>query len=106
MSPVGRVGVVGVPVTLPAATCNLGSMPESKLESKIHALRTMITWGLAALGLLAALRLFGRRAARAGRRIRESLRPLQPAGCLPSELRPSSRKDGWLHTITSVIMTS
>ena len=34
--------------------------PESKLESKIDALRTMITWGRAALGLLiAALRLFG-----------------------------------------------
>ena len=33
---------------------------ESKLESKIDTLRTMITWGLAALGLLiAALRLFG-----------------------------------------------
>ena len=30
------------------------------LESKIDTLRTMITWGLAALGLLiAALRLFG-----------------------------------------------
>ena len=33
---------------------------ESKLGSKIDTLRTMITWGLAALGLLiAALRLFG-----------------------------------------------
>ena len=33
---------------------------ESKLEAKIDTLRTMITWGLAALGLLiAALRLFG-----------------------------------------------